>query len=219
MAVNLTNSGLILLPVNPKMNSVENLVERISSLPKKDHILLIAIDGRGGSGKTTLAEKLRDSSPDVTLVTLDDFYSPTLGRADRQRVIDQLINPLRKNKTARYQRFNWKTKKLSDWIEVEPEGIIIIEGVSTLHSDFDGLFDFKIWIECPPEVGFKRGLTRDLSNNGQDTTDEWLNVWIPEEKEYVETEKPQEKADFIFNCLEETSKPKNIFRKSFIIKK
>src|SRR4051812_49685989 len=38
--------------------------------------LLVAIDGGGGAGKSTLARNLADALGDATIVQMDDFYRP-----------------------------------------------------------------------------------------------------------------------------------------------
>ena len=161
---------------------------------------MIAIDGRGGSGKSTLAEQLKQNLENVTIVHLDDFAYP---ETDRDRLLKQVILPLQADKTANYQRFDWGTKQLAEWHEIVPGGIVIIEGVSTLHDILNNYYDFRIWIECPAEVGFKRGLNRDENEYKVDTTNDWINKWMPEEKKYVETHKPQDKADYIINGVVE----------------
>lgn len=181
------------------MKFIDELVKKINDLPRKQKTLLIAIDGRGGSGKSTLSKQLKQALKDVTIVHLDDFAYP---ETPRDRLLKQVILPIKANEIAKYQRYDWGTKQLAEWHEIIPGGIVIIEGVSTLHNVLNEYFDFRIWIECPPEVGFQRGLHRDKSVYKADTTNEWLNKWMPEEKKYVEEHKPQEKADYIVDGTE-----------------
>jgi|SRR5579885_3209087 len=177
-------------------NILTTLIQKIKNLSQKQKTLLLAIDGRGGSGKSTLAEKLKQNLQDVTIVHLDDFAYPN---TDRQRLLTQVILPLKENKPAKYQRFDWGTKQLAEWHEIQPGGIVIIEGVSTLHDMLYKYFDFKIWIECPAKVGFQRGVQRDKAVYHVDTTKDWLETWMPEEKKYIDEQHPQERADFIFD--------------------
>jgi uridine kinase len=182
------------------MSQLDDLVKNITSLSRKHQTLLIAIDGRGGSGKSTLANRLKEKLPKVDIVHLDDFAYPN---TDRQRLLDQVIIPLESNNPANYQRFDWGSKKLAEWHEIKPGGIVFIEGVSTLHDILYKHFDYKIWIECPPEIGFQRGLDRDMNVYKVDTKDDWINKWMPEEKKYVEEHKPQEKANYIIDGTKE----------------
>lgn len=179
------------------MDNLNDLIQKILALPRKRQTLLIAIDGRGGSGKSTLSQKLQEKLPNVTIVHLDDFAYPD---TDRERLLKQVILPLEENKSARYQRFDWGTTQLGEWHEITPGGIVIVEGVSTLHDILYKHFDFKVWIECPANTGFQRGLKRDIDVYKVDTRDEWLNKWMPEEKKYIDEQKPQKRADYIVYC-------------------
>jgi uridine kinase len=181
------------------MNPPADLLEIIKSIRRRHTTLLIGIDGVGGAGKTTLSEFLKENLANGSIVQLDDFYSPELNRADRNRVLKQVFLPLENNTDAKYQIFDWRSNTLTDWYTIKPGGIVIIEGVSALHSDFVEKYDFRIWINCSPEAGFKRGIERDKVRDGVDNTDKWLNLWMPQEKEYVKSQNPQLRADYTLN--------------------
>lgn len=176
--------------------NIDEIVKKISSLKIKDKTLLIAIDGFGGSGKTTLAQKLKNNFENATIVQIDDFYSHQLKRADRERILHEVIKPLQENILARYQVYDWEKKKLTQWVEMKPGGLVIIEGVSAMHPDF-GKYDVTIWVDCSQEEAAQRGIARDINEHKVDTTQQWRNDWMPQEKEYVEEHKPKDKADFI----------------------
>src|SRR5260370_3651228 len=114
------------------METVKALAEKILSIPPKQQTLLVAIDGRGGSGKRTLAEQLKSYLPNSCIVHLDDFNSLELNQADRPRLLAQVISPLKKDMPARYQRLDWVSNQLAEWHEIPLGGIVIVEGVSTL---------------------------------------------------------------------------------------
>lgn len=177
---------------------VDDLVQKIKKLKQPNKTLLVAIDGRGGSGKSTLAENLKQKLENVSIVQLDDLAYP-MGGADRQRLLDQVIIPLKENKVAKYQKRDFGTKKLTTWHEIQPSGIVVIEGVITLHDLLEKYYDFKIWIECSAETGFQRGLKRDRDVYGVDTAKDWKEKWMPEEEKAIAEQKPQEKADYILD--------------------
>ena len=62
--------------------SLSPLVETISALlaAHPDHPVLVALDGRCGSGKTTLAAQLARQFPQSITVHTDDFYLPPASR-------------------------------------------------------------------------------------------------------------------------------------------
>ncbi|HSX41006.1 MAG TPA: AAA family ATPase [Candidatus Saccharimonadales bacterium] len=176
-----------------------DLLEKIKKTPRKNKTFLIGIDGFGGSGKSTLAKLLKEQLENVSIVEVDDFYLPSLGHADRKRILDQVILPLVREKSAKYQIFDWKKNRLTDWKTIQPGAVVIIDGISAMHQEFINYLDFRIWIECPQEVGFKRGVERDKVRDGVDTKEKWQNIWMPQEKEYVDSQNPAQYADYVIN--------------------
>lgn len=182
----------------PHMNSHLEIIDNIKSLKKDSETLLIGIDGFGGSGKSSLAKSIKKFFPHAYIVEMDDFYSPTLKRADFQRVLDQVIEPLRNNTEAVYQIYNWKNDSFTSSIPINPGGIVLIEGVFSLTQELINNYDIKIWVDCDQNVGLERGVARD----GEQVRDKWTNIWMPLEKEYMEKQNPQGKADFIIKMSE-----------------
>ncbi|MGA7607456.1 MAG: hypothetical protein WCA79_16180 [Anaerolineales bacterium] len=88
------------------MNQPTDLLEKVKRIQRKRKTFLIGIDGVGGAGKTTLSEYLKENLAGVSIVQLDDFYSPELKRADRNRVLEQVLLPLENNADAKYQIFD-----------------------------------------------------------------------------------------------------------------
>ena len=83
---------------------VEKLSNFLSAHP--DHPVLVALDGRCGSGKTTLAAQLARQFPQSITVHTDDFYLPPASRVanweqipcanmDLERLRAQVLTPAR----------------------------------------------------------------------------------------------------------------------------
>lgn len=82
---------------------------------------LVAIDGLGGAGKSTLARALQADLAAVIIVQMDDFYRPMLERRreqlspvegfdqffDWQRLRDEVLAPLRAGRTAHFRPYDW----------------------------------------------------------------------------------------------------------------
>ena len=99
---------------------------------------------------------------------------------------------------ARYAHYDWRSGELVEWCDIQPGGVVIIEGVSTLHSDLGTPWDVSIWVECSRELRLARGVDRD----GEEMRATWIDKWMPEEDEYVAAERPQSRADFIYDSPE-----------------
>ncbi|MGD0174472.1 MAG: hypothetical protein ABSB78_14895 [Bacteroidota bacterium] len=172
-------------------------ISEIKKLSRKKGVVLIAIDGLGGSGKTTLAELLRTGLENSVMIQLDDFYSPALHAADLLRLKEQVLLPLHTHQEAKYRVYEWKTNSYSDWHILKPEGIFIIEGVYALDKNIRDYYDVKVWIDYPAGLGLERGIQRDITRDGADNTDTWKNIWMPMEAKYKAEQEPDKSADYI----------------------
>jgi uridine kinase len=172
----------------------DSITTRIRKLLQGKQPILVAIDGYGGSGKTTLARAIHFEFPGSAIVTLDDFATDTESGADRKRFLSQVLVPVSKVNVANYQRFDWRAKALADWVAIKPEGLIIIEGVSVLGEDFNSYYDLRLWIDCPIEVASHRMKERDRKLGMHNPV--YFNVWEKEDREYGKTE-PWKRADVI----------------------
>lgn len=153
--------------------------------------LLVAVDGHGGSGKSTFADRLAGGSGDV--VHTDDFaYVGLTGGLDVDRLRRQVVEPLTRDEPGRFQRFDWPTQRLAEWHEVAPGGLVVLEGVSSLRRELGRPWDLSVWVEAPRSVCLRRGLERD----GQDAEPLWRE-WLAAEDAYVARDDPREAADLI----------------------
>jgi uridine kinase len=175
----------------------DKIVLKVRELLAHKQQVLLAIDGYGGSGKTTLARAIQSEFSGSAIITLDDFATDTTSGADRKRFISQVLVPLSEGNAAYYQRFYWREKTHADWITVKPKGLIIIEGVSVLGEDFLSYYDLLVWIDCSFELASQRMKERD--KNIHNPT--YFNVWENEDQEYGKTQ-PWKRADIIIHVNE-----------------
>ncbi len=185
------------------------LRERLLELPRRRRTLLVAIDGRGGAGKSTLARALGGLEGATTIVAIDDFYRRSLDREDRQgrgdteiggafdwrRLREQVLQPLAQDNPARYRHYDWDEDRLAEWRAVEPGGVVIVEGSYSTRSELRGFYDFTIWVDAPHEVRLQRGIERD----GEAARSRWLDEWMPEEERYIAAERSAESCDLVID--------------------
>lgn len=177
------------------MDQRETLPERVQQLePVGRKTRLVAIDGRGGAGKSSLAGWLA-SQVDGTVIHIDDFGRP--GKAydewDWHRLRSQVLDPLMTDQDARYQRYDWAADELGEWVAFKARGVVIVEGVSVLRQALGDPWDLKVWVDTPYDLRLDRGIERD----GEEMRDKWVNEWMPQEDDYVARESPMERADII----------------------
>lgn len=188
---------------------VDELLALLAGIPRRHETLLVGIDGRGASGKSTLARRLERASTDIAVVEFDDFYLPLRdwearagsadgeigGNFDWRRLRDQVLIPLSQDAPASYQRYDWPTDELSEWHTVPVGGTVVVEGNYCTRRELFGFYDYTVWIDAPRELRLERGLRR----GGQDTRERWLTEWMPEEDRYLQAEHPANRADLVLD--------------------
>ena len=172
--------------------------------------LLVAIDGPGGAGKSTLVQLLKEQLKTlgwiVAVVKHDDFYFPShqrenqrageIGRDfDWERLRDQVLTPIREERSAHYQRYDWETDVLAEWHTISAPDAVLVEGVYTMRRELTHLYDLKIWVECPRAIRLARGIARD----GEKARTIWEQDWMPKEDDYIKTHLPRESTDLLMN--------------------
>jgi uridine kinase len=92
-----------------------------------------------------------------------------------------VIEPLVRGEPARFQRFDWSTRTLAEWISIDPSPIVIIEGVSSGRSEWSEHLAFLVWIETPERVRLDRVVRRD----GVEALEDWHAGSAVEEAHYA----------------------------------
>jgi uridine kinase len=157
-------------------------------------IRIVAIDGYGGAGKSTLARTVASAFGDVPIVPTDSFANWDNQFDWWPRLLEQVIAPLPRGHVARYQRFVWDERRLAEWVELPPKADpVIIEGVSAMRSEFDPYLAYRVWVDAPAALRLRRGLERD----GDAMRPQWER-WMAAEEAYVEQQQPVARADMVF---------------------
>jgi uridine kinase len=157
------------------------------NFPQNFSVKIIAIDGRGGAGKSTLAEKLAKEL-NAEILHTDDFASLEDSVNWWPDFNKEVIEPIESgSKTLSYKRSSWAPEPVKD----QPvTSIMILEGLRSSRLESRPYLSYAIWVETPKELCLKRGLERD----GQDALPKWQK-WIAEEDEYITRNNPRAYAD------------------------
>jgi uridine kinase len=171
---------------------VRGLAEAIRSsrAPAGVETCFVAIDGPGGSGKSSLARVLA-AELDAQIIQTDDFASWDNPVDWWPELIARALQPLAAGRPARYQPTSWEGEEKQP-LQIEPSAFVILEGVTASREAFRPYLAYSIWIETPRAVRLSRGLERD----GEQARAQW-EQWMAEEDRYVERERPAEHADCV----------------------
>jgi uridine kinase len=152
----------------------------------------VGIGGRGGAGKSTLAATISGAQ----VVGTDEFWDGEGFDLDRLRA--EVFEPLLGGRHARYSSWDWDARRAGGMREVEPAGIVVVEGVCALHRMFRDDYDVRVWVEAPYHVRLARGVERD----GEAARATWVERWMPSEDRYVELDDPVSCAHVVVDGLD-----------------
>lgn len=155
---------------------------------------IITIDGRGASGKTTLAERMSAALPKTATVHTDDlaWHHSIMGWGDLLR--DHILTPLRQGHAIEYRPPGWITNNRPGAISLPP-GLrtVIIEGTGSIRRELSSAFDATIWIQGDHEILRNRGIDRDvetgINGNRAEATAFW-DTWQKEEVPFLANQRP-----------------------------
>lgn len=176
------------------------LVKIIEKLNKKSGNILISIDGMCGSGKTTLANSLREHFS-FNLFHIDDFYLPMKQRKvgwekeggnniDFSRFLNEVIIPTKAGESVVYRPYSCQEQKMNEAIPMKNTRLSIVEGSYSQHPLLAEYYDLKIFLYCTEEVQKDR-----LINRNKEKYINYVNTWIPMENQYFKQYNIKEQSD------------------------
>ncbi|WP_426227823.1 chorismate-binding protein [Pseudarthrobacter sp. DSP2-3-2b1] len=146
--------------------------------------VIIAIDGRSGAGKTTLAIELAAllrNHHKVALFHLEDIYPGWNGlTAGIERYVSTVLTPLSRGDHARWISWDWANHYDGDARVTAPAEIVIVEGVGAAAREARPLLSAVIWADSPASVRRVRALQRDGG-----TYEPFWDQWAAQEEEWL----------------------------------
>lgn len=170
---------------------MEAIRKKLDELLAQKDMVLVAIDGKCTSGKTTLASKLAEIY-DCNVFHMDDFFlrpqqrtaqrfAEVGGNVDYERFMEEVLIPLKMGKAFSYQTFDCGTFTMAQSVEVAPKKLNIVEGTYSHHPYFGNPYDLKIFLSIDEETQRQRILERPAFLHKR-----FFEEWIPMENRYFE---------------------------------
>ncbi|GAA3369111.1 hypothetical protein GCM10020367_10170 [Streptomyces sannanensis] len=144
------------------MNDLHRLAAELRTLPPScGPVRLIAVDGHAGSGKSTFAGRLADTLGGAPVLHLDDLATHDEFFAWTERLREQVTRPLSRGETAHYAPYDWYLRRFGPRLPLEPEPVVLIEGVGAGRRTLRPLLARLLWMEMDADMSWARGRHRD----------------------------------------------------------
>lgn len=161
---------------------------------------IVAIDGRCGSGKTTLAKKLGEYF-ECNVFHADDFYltgekrkADRLGNVDCERLTNEVINPLKERKSFYYRPYSCSKGELLAPVFAEHKPLAIIEGSYSCQPCLFDFYDLHIFVD----VGATVQQIRLEDREGTEKLIAFNDKWIPMEERYFNSTQLKYKCEIYY---------------------
>ena len=185
--------------------SPEELASAIADRLARQPAVLVALDGRCGSGKTTLAAQLTERFPQSITVHTDDFYLPPSRRVtgwesipcanmDIQRLRDEVVAPARAGQAFSYRAYSCREGAYQPAQELPTQPLVILEGSYSHHPLLAPYEDFRVFMTCSDAEQ-----TRRLQAREGDRYPDFAARWVPLEEAYFTQHNIEDAADFVMD--------------------
>ncbi len=197
-------------------------------ISQPDRVVLIGVAGDSGCGKSTFLRRLADLFGEemITVICLDDYHS--LDRKQRKEVGVTALNPKANNFDLMYEQikalkegksiqkpiYNHETGMLDPAETVNPNRIIVIEGLHPMHDErVRSLLDFSVYLDIDDEVKIAWKIQRDMAERGHTYEDVLaaINSRRPDFEAYIDPQKQH--ADVVIQILPTRLIPNDTERK------
>ena len=171
--------------------------------------VIIAVDGRSGAGKTTLAVELAArlrAHHKVSLFHLENIYPGWDGlAAGVERYVSTVLTPLSRGEAATWTSWDWENHYDGEARVTLPAEIVIVEGVGAAAEAARPMLDAVVWAESPDDVRRTRALDRDGA-----TYEPYWDQWAAQEEEWLGLDDVPGNADLRVQNLADGSAPTDL---------
>jgi len=178
------------------------LVREVQALSARQSRVIVALDGRCASGKTTLAARLAERQG-WSVVHMDHFflrpaqrsperYAQPGGNVDHERFLKEVLLPLRRGERPVYRPFDCHAQTLLDPIPFAPSPVVLVEGSYACHPALWDCYDLRSFLTVEPA----RQMERIAAREGVDYAQVFRDKWIPLEERYFSAFEIESRCDY-----------------------
>lgn len=150
------------------------------------------MDGHAGSGKTTFAGRLATALGGAPVLHLDDIASHGELFTWTQRLVSQVIEPLRHGENASYTPYDWMSRRFGPPRSLPAAPTVLMEGVGAGRRAIRPFLARLLWMELTDEEAWARGRLRD----GTEQSEFWAG-WVDAERRHFAADPSRPFADLL----------------------
>ena len=183
------------------MEQYNKLLTQLKILLKERPFLIIGIDGRCASGKTTLSNWIAENIP-ARIFHMDDFYLPMEQRVEGwehipcanmnfERMLEEVLRPAKAGEAVQYRAYSCREKKLLPAVTMRAVTLTIVEGSYSHYPSLFPFYDVSVFLTCSKETQTERLIQRE-----GDRYPNYERLWIPLEEGYYRKYHVGEQVDY-----------------------
>ena len=165
--------------------------------------LVLALDGRCGSGKTTLANTLARQFPASITLHTDDFYLPPAQRIrgwektpcanmDLARLRDEALRPAYAGQPVAYRAYSCREGAYLPPAQLPAQPLVILEGSYSHHPLLRPYETLRVFVTCAKPEQTRRLQAREGARYA-----DFFARWVPLEEGYFAQYGIETSADFV----------------------
>ena len=185
--------------------------------------VVVGIDGRSASGKTTfadaMADAIRGTGRPVIRASIDDFHRPGHKRRsgreaytpesyyhqafDYERFVQWVVDPLMPHGDRRCRVRYWDAAAdrtaADEELVAADDAVAVIDGVFLFRAELRDRWDLSIWLDIDFETMIARAVARDVAWVGSPdrVRRRYEERYVPAHRYYEERDTPQDRATLV----------------------